>query len=452
MPDENARRADLGNLSRLLRENREALVGAIRQDYGQRSSFETLFTEFFVVLDEIRHTRKHLRRWMKPQRRKVDWLLYPGARNHVIPQPLGVVGVIVPWNFPLLLSFGPLVAIFAAGNRAMVKMSENSLHLARLLCEITPKYFSPEKLCFFEDDGQGWLGPAFSALPFDHMIFTGSGRTGRAVMASAAQNLTPVTLELGGKSPAIVAPDYPIQTAAERILWAKLLNAGQICATVDTLYLPEDKVEPFVKAAQQLVAARQPDIHGQDVTAIINEYACQRLLGLLDDARGKGARLINLAPGQSPDLLRRKLPPHLVLDVTDDMRIMQQEIFGPLLPIRTYRQPQQAIDDINRRDRPLALYLFTHDSSFKSLCLAGILSGGVSINDTLLHVSQHDLPFGGVGASGMGQYHGYEGFLTFSKLRPIFEQGPFSAIQQLFQPPYGKRALQLLEFLLKIKK
>lgn len=450
-PDYLARRNDLDQLAHLLKDNREALIAAINQDYGNRSNFETLFVEYFVALDEIRTTRKKLRRWMKPQRRHADLLTYPGARNRLIPQPLGVVGVIVPWNFPLLLAIGPLIAILAAGNRAMVKMSENSQHLARLLSELSPKYFPTNQLAFFVDAGDGTLGPAFSQLPFDHLLFTGSSQTGRAVMANAAQNLTPVTLELGGKSPAVVAADFPLQQAVERIMWVKLLNAGQICTTVDYLFLPASQVDEFITQAQRLVAARYPDLNGQDYTAIIDENAYQRLHDTLADAKAKGARLINLAPGQTPTAGSRKIAPHLVLDVSDDMTLMQREIFGPILPIKIYRQPQEVVDYVNAHPRPLAFYPFTHDKKLLDWYLKRIMSGGVSVNETLLHVGQHDLPFGGVGASGMGHYHGYEGFLTFSKLRPVFHQGPISAIQLLFQPPYGKRARTLLELLLKLK-
>ncbi len=450
-PDTNyaARCADLDALARLLKENRAALIDAIQQDYGNRSTFETLFAEYFVALDDIKTTRKQLRQWMKPQRRHADLITYPGAYNRLIPQPLGIVGVIVPWNFPLLLAFAPLTAIFAAGNRAMVKMSENSEHLARLLMTLSPKYLPADKLSFFSDGGG--RGPTFSALPFDHLMFTGSGNTGRAVMANAARNLTPVTLELGGKSPAVVAPDFPIQTAAERILWVKMLNAGQICTNVDYLFLPEERVEPFIEHARRLVAQRYPDLNAADYTAIIDERAYLRLQEALTDAREKGARLIELAPGQTANATLRKFPPHIVLDVSDDMLLMQREIFGPILPIKTYRDKQEVADYVNRHDRPLALYPFTHDKKLQSWYISHIMSGGVTVNDTLLHVGQHNLPFGGVGASGMGHYHGYEGFITFSKLRPVFHQGPVSAVQLLFQPPYGQWAYRLLDLLIRIK-
>jgi coniferyl-aldehyde dehydrogenase len=449
MPSHAQRVADLKTLARMLKENRAALVAAINRDYGNRSEFETLFTEFFVVLEGIRDAVKHLKGWMKPSRRRVDMMIYPLARNRLVPQPLGVVGVIVPWNFPLNLSFAPLTAIFAAGNRAMVKMSENSSQLAQLLASLGPKYFPLDKLAFFED--AGGRGPAFSALPFDHLLFTGSGQTGRAVMANAARNLTPVTLELGGKSPAVVGTDFPIKTAAERVMWLKLLNAGQICTNIDYLFLPEGRSDDFVADAMRLVAQRYPDINGPDYTSIIDERSYQRLQATLEDARAKGAKLVNLVPGQTPDRALRKFPPHLVLDVSDDMELMKREIFGPILPIKTYRDPEEVVRYVTARDRPLAIYPFTHDRAQQDLYINRVMSGGVSVNEGILHVAQHDLPFGGVGASGMGHYHGHEGFVTFSKLRPVFYQAPFSVIQMMFQPPYGERAKAIMNLLIRFK-
>ncbi|MGR4868258.1 coniferyl aldehyde dehydrogenase [Variovorax sp. LARHSF232] len=448
-PSHAQRVADLKALALMLKENQAALVEAIHRDYTNRSSFETLFAEFFVVLDGIRDTIGKLKRWMKPQRRHVDLMMYPLAKNRLIAQPLGVVGVIVPWNFPLYLSIGPLTAIFAAGNRAMLKMSENSAHLAKLLIELSPKYFPAEKLSFFEDGGG--RGPAFSALPFDHLMFTGSGQTGRAVMASAARNLTPVTLELGGKAPAIVGPGFPIKTAAERVLWVKMFNAGQVCLNVDYLFLPEGKVGEFVEHARRLVAERYPDLNGPDFTSIIDERSFQRLVGMLDDARAKGAHVINLLPHQKPDRALRKFAPHLVLNPSDDMQLSQREIFGPILPIRTYRDSEEVARYINARDRPLAIYPFTHDKALQRFYIDRVMSGGVSVNEAMMHAAQHDLPFGGVGASGMGHYHGYEGFTTFSKLRPVFHQAPFSAIQMMFQPPYGVRAEKIMNWLIRLR-
>ena len=447
-PSREVRRADLEALHRMLEENETAIIAAIDADFGGRSAVESRLLELFPVREGIRSTISHLRKWMRPQKRSVDWLVYPGARNRVIPQPLGVIGVIVPWNFPIQLSFGPLIDILAAGNRAMVKMSENSVRLSRLLVEISPRYLPPEKLTFFECGGRG---PAFSCLPFDHLVFTGSSATGRAVMASAAANLCPVTLELGGKAPAVVAPDFPIATAAERIMWAKCINAGQVCVNVDYLFLPEGRTDEFVAHARRMVAGRYPDLNGPDYTAIINQAAYDRLVAMLEDAREKGAAVVNLAPDQTPDTGRRILAPHIILDATEDMTILQEEIFGPLLPIKTYRTPDEVIDYVNAHDRPLAFYPFTNDKRLAERYITRIISGSVGVNEAILQVGQHDLPFGGVGASGMGHYHGYEGFLTFSKLRPVFQQGRFSSIQLALQPPYGARARRVLDWMYRLR-
>lgn len=448
-PTHAQRVADLKALAALLKDNKDELIAAINADYGNRSEFETMFAEYFVVLETIADTIKHLKKWMKPQRRRVDFMTYPLAKNRVIPQPLGVVGVIVPWNFPLNLSFCPLAAIIGAGNRAMVKMSENSRNLAQLLMRLSPKYLPSEKLAFFEDGGG--RGPAFSSLPFDHLLFTGSGTTGRSVMANAARNLTPVTLELGGKSPAIVGPDYSIKTAAERIFWVKMFNAGQICTNVDYVFLPKGSENEFVDHCKRLLKERYPDINGPDFTAIIDGRAYQRLQATLEDAQAKGARVVNLAEGQAANSNLRKFAPHVVLDPTEDMIVMQREIFGPILPIKTYADRREVADYVNAHDRPLAIYPFTNDAELRDFYIAHVMSGGVSVNEALLHVGQHDLPFGGVGASGMGHYHAREGFETFSKLRPVFYQGPFSAIQAMFQPPYKGRPMKLLQFMLKMR-
>lgn len=449
-PSRAERLADLDALKRLIVENQSRLVAAVNTDYGSRSDFETRFAEIFPVVDGIHDARRCLRRWMKPRRRGVDRLTsFPGAHNSVIPQPLGVVGVIVPWNFPLMLSFSPLVSVFAAGNRAMVKMSENSAALADTLIELVPKYFSADKLAFFADGGG--RGPAFSSLPFDHLIFTGSGGTGRSVMANAARNLTPVTLELGGKCPAIVAPDFPIKTAAERILWGKTFNAGQVCLAVDHVFLPRGSESAFVDQCRNLFAKRYPNINRGDFTAIIDQRSYDRLTRTLEDARAKGAALINLAEGQTPDTKQRKFAPHIVLNPTPDMEVMRREIFGPILPVLTYDKVEEVVDAINAGDRPLALYPFTNHAATRDTIIANTRSGGVTVNDVIQHVAQHDLPFGGVGASGMGCYHGREGFEAFSKLRPVFRQARISTVQLFLQPPYGAIARRLVQFLTRMK-
>ena len=427
MPSYDERRQDLKRLQAFLRDHQEAIADAISADYGHRSRHETRLAEIAPAVDGISHALKHLKSWMKVQRRSADWISFPLARNRVIPQPLGVVGVIVPWNFPINLSFVPLTAIFAAGNRAMVKLSENSRHLAALLIDKMPAYFPPEKLQFFDETGG--VGIAFSQLPFDHLLFTGSGTTGRAVMAAAAQNLCPVTLELGGKSPAVVAPDFPLATAAERILFVKCMNAGQICTTVDHAWLPADKIDEFVRLAQQIVPRMFASLASPDYTSIIDAKSFERLLAALDEARERGARVIPLLPGPPFDAATRKIAPHVVLDAPADSALMQREIFGPILPLRPYRALDEVITAINAGDRPLALYPFSKDKAVVQRLLDQVMSGGVSVNDALFHVAQHDLPFGGVGPSGMGHYHGREGFETFSKLRPVFRQAPVSALE-----------------------
>jgi coniferyl-aldehyde dehydrogenase len=440
------RKDDLKRLRAFLLEHQDELARAISADYGHRSVHETRLCEIAPAVDGIKYTLREMGGWMRPQRRHVDLLSFPGARNRVVPQPLGVVGAIVPWNFPVNLSFIPLTYIFAAGNRAMVKMSENSRRLAALLIEKIPAYFPPEKLQFFDETGG--VGIEFSKLPFDHLIFTGSGRTGRAVMAAAAENLTPVTLELGGKAPAVVCDDFPLRLAAERILYVKYLNAGQICTTVDHVFVPRAQVEAFAQLAAEIVPKRYPSLASPDYTSIIDQRAFDRLVHGLEDAKARGARVVNLLPGPAFDPATRKISPHLVLDAPWEAELMQHEIFGPILPIVPYDTLDEVIERINDGPRPLALYPFSYDASRIDRLLDHVMSGGVSINDALLHVGQHDLPFGGIGESGMGHYHGREGFETFSKLRPIFHQSRWSTVSLLY-PPYGKLAERMLSFLIR---
>jgi coniferyl-aldehyde dehydrogenase len=427
VPSYAERRADLLQLKRFILDHQEALCDAISADYGHRSRHETLLAEVYPAVSGIDHILSHLRRWMRPQRRSVDWRSFFGASNRVIAQPLGVVGVIVPWNFPLNLSLVPLSYIFAAGNRAMVKMSENSRHLAAYLMTHVPIYFRPEKLQFFDETGG--VGVEFSKLKFDHLLFTGSGQTGKAVMAAAAQNLCPVTLELGGKAPAIVCDDFPLKTAVERIMFVKLLNAGQICTTVDHAWLPAARVDAFVDLARGLVAARYPTLSSVDYTSIIDQRSFDRLLAALEDARNRGARVLSLLDGPAFDAATRKIAPHIVLDAPPDSVLMQREIFGPVLPLRTYRELNEVISSINSGPRPLAVYPFSYQNDRVQYIIDHVMSGGVSVNDALFHVGQHDLPFGGVGDSGMGHYHGHEGFETFSKMRPVFYQTRLSSMK-----------------------
>ena len=440
------RRSRLNRLEAMLQENREAICDAVNADFGQRSRHETALLELFPSLEGIRHARRHMARWSRPERRPVSHWFKPG-RAEVRPQPLGCIGIITPWNYPVYLTFGPLTAAFAAGNRALVKMSEFTPATARLLAELAARYFGPDELAIVEGDVT--IAEAFARLPFDHLLFTGSTAVGRHVMRAAAENLTPVTLELGGKSPAIIGPDYPIDKAAARILAGKCLNAGQTCIAPDYVLVPAGKEEEFVAAARRVVSRGYPALErNPDYTAVVNSRHFTRLTGYLDEARAGGATVIPLGGDVEEAARTRRLPPTLVLNPREDMRVMQEEIFGPVMPVLTYGKLDEAIDFVNRRDRPLALYLFDRHPQHVRRVLEHTVSGGVTINDTILHIAQDDLPFGGVGPSGMGHYHGREGFMTFSKLKPVFHQARINGIG-LFNPPYGRLFERMLKVLLR---
>jgi coniferyl-aldehyde dehydrogenase len=429
------RRDKLERLHAFVTENAEDLTAAVDADYGHRSWHETMLTEISPLIGSIRHAERNLRRWMRPRRRGIDRFAFGLARNEVIPQPLGVVGIIVPWNFPINLSLMPLVSVLAAGNRAMVKMSENSRRLTQLMIERLPRYVSTDTVEVFEETGG--IGEAFSRLRLDHLLFTGSSETGRKVMAAAAANLCPVTLELGGRSPAIVCDDFDLATAARRLLFVKYLNAGQICTTVDHVYLPHDRVAEFVERARAIVVHRYPTLDCKDYTSIIDQRAYDRLVHALHEAGQRGAEVVPLLPTPLFDAPRRRIAPHIVIDPPDDCELMRREIFGPILPVVPYRSIDDVIARINAGPRPLAIYPFAQDRATVDRIIARAMSGGVTVNDALMHVAQHDLPFGGVGESGMGHYHGWEGFATFSKLRPVFRQSRW-ATSALLTPPYGR--------------
>lgn len=440
------RRSRLDRLEAMLQENREAWCDAVAADFGQRSRHETQLLELFPSLEGIRHTRRHMARWSRPERRPVSHWFKPG-RAEVRPQPLGCIGIITPWNYPVYLAVGPLTAAFAAGNRALVKMSEFTPSTARLLAEVAARYFSPDELAIAE--GDVGVAEAFARLPFDHLLFTGSTAVGRHVMRAAAENLTPVTLELGGKSPAIVSPDYPIDKAAARILAGKCLNAGQTCIAPDYVFLPEGRVDEFVEAARKVVAKAYPALErNPDYSAVINGRHFARLTGYLDDARAGGAAIVPLGGDPDEGARVRRMPPTLVLNPGEGMRVMQEEIFGPVLPVLTYRKLDEALAYVNGRNRPLALYLFDRHPQRIRHVLEHTVSGGVTVNDTILHIAQDDLPFGGVGPSGMGHYHGREGFMTFSKLKPVFHQARINGIG-LFNPPYGGLFEKMIRVLLR---
>jgi len=445
MPDWATRTSRLRALETMLRNNRERIIEAINADFGCRPRQETELLEFFPSLSAIRHALSKGRRWMRPRRRLADLLFLPG-RTELRPQPLGVVGIIVPWNYPLYLAAGPLVDALVAGNRAMVKMSEFTPRFSALFAELVGQHFKPDEVAVVNGDAE--VAQAFSALPFDHLLFTGSTAVGHHVMRAAAANLTPVTLELGGKSPAIIGPGARFEHAVERIIFGKLVNAGQTCIAPDYVLLPRARVQEFVDTAVRKVAQMYPDMQNSaQYASIVSDHQYQRLVGLRDAARAGGAKVHGL--GNAVEKTgSRLLPPQLISEVNDDMRVMQEEIFGPLLPLVPYDSLEQAIAYIAAHPHPLALYLFEQDRTLIDHVLSQTTAGGVSVNDTLYHIAQHNLPFGGVGASGMGGYHGEAGFHTFSHMKPVFRQARLNGVG-LLNPPYGALFKRMLELMLK---
>ena len=442
MPSLAQRREALLRLKRALIAQRHALATAVDQDFGGRAAQETLFADIMPVVQGIDHTLAHLRRWMRPSRRRVGINLWPG-KAEVRYQPLGVVGIIVPWNYPIQLALAPLVGALAAGNRVMLKLSELVPATNAVLRDLLGSAFAVEEVAVVE--GGREVGEAFARLPFDHLLFTGSTAVGRQIMRAAAENLTPVTLELGGKSPAIIHESYPLEAAAQKICFGKTLNAGQTCVAPDYVLCPESRVEAFVAAFRNQYIHMYPRLLGNpDYTAIVSDGHRQRLRQLLEDAERKGARIITLdRPGE--DLSgSRKMPVSLVLNTNDDMRVRQEEIFGPILPIIPYRGLDEALAFVAARPRPLALYYFDHDRERQDYVLDHSHAGGVSINDTLLHLAVDDMPFGGIGPSGMGHYHGWEGFQTFSKAKSVFRQSRYSLIGMAY-PPYKPWITRMME-------
>lgn len=424
----------------LLVNHNDELCEALSADFGHRSKDQSAFTDTVASLTALKIAKKNLRKWMKAEKRGIDFpfgLL--GAKNEIRYQPKGVVGLVAPWNFPVGMVFTPLAGIFAAGNRAMIKPSEFTPETSELMATLIEKYFDPMVAKVFT--GGAELGAEFTALPFDHIIFTGSTNVGRHVMRAAADNLTPVTLELGGKSPTVVGKSADMQKTANRIMHGKVLNAGQICVAPDWVLVPEGEEDNFVEASKTAVAAMFPDgmKHNDDYTSIINQRHYERLQGLVDDAREKGAKVVEINPAdedftQQP---HRKMAPQLILNPTDDMRVMQEEIFGPVMPVKTYKATNDAIAEINSRPKPLALYYFGEDDTEREKVINNTASGGVTVNDTIFHVAQETLPFGGVGPSGMGTYHGIEGFKTFSNAKSVHHQTGLELIKML-RPPYDK--------------
>ena len=423
----------LQRLRGMVEKHEAEFAAAISADFGGRSRHETLVAEVFVIVAAVKHAIRHLGRWMR-MRRAPTALYYRPGYNRILPQPVGVAGIVAPWNYPLQLALGPAVGALAAGNRVMLKPSELTPRLSALLARVVEETFAADEFAVIT--GGADTGQAFVELPFDHLLFTGSTAVGRLVAQAAAKNLTPLTLELGGKSPAIVDPSCDIALAAPRIALGKLLNAGQTCIAPDYALVPEARVEEFTAAMRSAVCAMYPRfVDNDDYTSIVSERHYARLERLLADAKAKGAQIVEL--GEKPDAARRRLPPVLVLGANDDMEIMREEIFGPLLPVVAYRGIDEAIDYVGRRERPLSLYWFGEAAANRDRVLARTISGGVTVNDCLWHFAQEDLPFGGVGASGIGAYHGEAGFRTFSQEKPVFFQARHNGMF-LMRPPYGR--------------
>ncbi|MDI9222742.1 coniferyl aldehyde dehydrogenase [Pantoea sp. EA-12] len=430
----------------LIRENHQALNHAISADFGHRSAYQTLAADLMTTINMLQHAAEHLKQWMQPEIAEVP---VAGMHARIEPQPLGVVGIISPWNFPINLAFGPLAGVFAAGNTAMLKPSELTPKTSELLAELVPRYFAAEELTVVLGDAS--VGQVFSALPFDHLVFTGSTVVGKHVMRAAVENLVPVTLELGGKSPVVVDVDADVAMAAARTLTIKTFNAGQICISPDYLLLPQAAEGDFIAAAQQFMQQAFPELQtNEDYTAIISDRHYQRLIVLIDDARHKGARVISLAPAGEPDFdaHSRKIAPHLILDVTEEMAVMQEEIFGPLLPVKSYSGDlQQAIGYINAHPRPLAAYYFGDDAQRQQQMAQHTTSGALVINDVMTHASLDSLPFGGVGASGIGAYHGIHGFRRFSHAKPVVIQDEAGTTNLRLRAPYQDKSAALTELL-----
>jgi coniferyl-aldehyde dehydrogenase len=442
------RRDRLHRLGLLTGGHEGEIVAAIADDFGTRPAQETRLAEMFMVSVGIRHAQRHLARWMAPRRVHTPLFLQPGA-SRVVRQPLGVVGIISPWNYPFQLAILPAVAALAAGNRVMLKPSELTPRTSALLERLVAQHFAPDE--FAVVNGGPEIGQAFSALAFDHLFFTGSTAVGRRIALAAAANLTPVTLELGGKSPALVHAGADLAMIAPRLAAGKLLNAGQTCIAPDYVLAPSASVDALAQRIEASVRTMYPTLgQNPDYTSIVSDRHYARLTALIDDARRKGARVIAINPAnEALDSKQRKLAPTILLGVTPDMAVMQEEIFGPVLPIEAYATLDDALARINERPRPLALYMFGGDSVARKRVLAQTIAGGVTIDDTLWHFCNEELPFGGVGASGIGAYHGERGFLAFTHEKPVFTQ-PRIALTWLLQPPYGKRFEAMLRLLKRI--
>jgi coniferyl-aldehyde dehydrogenase len=446
-PDYAQRLNSLKLLEKAVIERQSEIVDAASEDFGGRARQETLLLELAPLVDSIRHARRHLAQWMRPRKVPTSVNFFP-ARSRIIYQPLGVIGIIGAWNYPVFLTLSPLVDAIAAGNHAMLKPSELAPHTAELLRKIIAAIFPEDFVAVVTGDSQA--AAQFAALPFDHLIFTGSTRVGKLIMRAASENLTPVTLELGGKSPVIVNQEFPLRTAVERILTGKLYNAGQTCLAPDYVFVHESQKDAFLQLAREVTQSLYPRwADNSDYTRIINAPHYERLTHYVADAESHGARVVPLGENtEGCNAQSRVFPAVAVLSVNDSMLVMQEEIFGPILPVLTYKTVDEALKYVNDRPHPLALYYFDNNSRRVDEVLRSTISGGVTINDVIYHVAQNNLPFGGVGLSGMGSYHGRSGFETFSLKKAVFLQSRFSTLRFL-RPPYGPLTERVICFLLR---
>ena len=425
----------------ILKTHGTKLSEAMAADFGHRSLDQSKMTDIDASIGPLESCKKQLRKWMRPEKRKTMFPLgLLGGRSRIEYQPLGVVGCISPWNFPVQLTFAPLAGIFAAGNRTMIKPSEFTVLTSELMKELFAAAFDEEEVAVFT--GGPEVGGAFSALPFDHLLFTGATSVAKHVMRAAAENLVPVTLELGGKSPVIIGKSANLELAASNIMAGKTMNAGQICLSPDYVILPEESRDEFVEHAKKSVTKMFPNIKDNpDYTSIVNERHFDRLNGYVNDAKEKGATVVEINPAEEDfsQQEHHRIPPTLILDPTDDMKVMQDEIFGPILPVKQYKDIEETLDYVNSKDRPLGLYYFGQDSAEEREVLTRTTSGGVTVNDVIMHIAQEDLPFGGVGPSGMGSYHGFDGFKNFSHAKAIYTQSStVSKLAAAMRPPYKK--------------
>ena len=432
----------------MLKEYNEEILDALQKDFGNRDPKASFFSEIVSTIGVLEHALKNIDKWTKDEKRPSNvnqpffirlMMGFLGSKSYIKYQPLGTVGVISPWNFPVNLVLAPLAGIFAAGNRTMIKPSELTPATSEITKKMFEAYFDKSEAAVFTGDAE--VGAAFSALPFDHLLFTGGTQIGKKVMKAASENLVPVTLELGGKSPVIVDEDANLSEVAKKVMRGKTMNAGQICLAPDYLMLPKGKSKEFANASSEVIGEMFEDLkYNEDYTSVINESHYERINELVADAKEKGAEVLEINPADEDFEQQElhKIPPTLVLNPTDDMKIMQEEIFGPVLPVKEYDDFNETVSYVNSKERPLGLYLFSKDKDKEKKVLENTTSGGVTLNDVIWHIGQEELPFGGVGPSGTGSYHGHDGFKEFSHAKAVYKQFSADLMAQMMPPYKGK--------------